>query len=472
MVRTRIAPSPTGFPHVGTIYQALFDAALVKKHGGSFVLRLEDTDQKRFVAGSEEIIYQSLDWVGLKIDEGPREGGAFGPYRQSERLPIYQKYAEALLEKGYAYYCFCSPERLSELRQRQESAHQPTLYDKACRDLDPGESSRRAATENHVVRMKVPPNQTIVVTDSIRGEIRFESNLIDDQVLIKSDGFPTYHLALVVDDHLMGITHTVRGDEWLSSYPKHKLLYDFFGWEMPVFTHLPLLKNPDGSKISKRHGHTSVAWYREQGILPQTLINFLSHMVWNHPDGKEIYSFDEFAQLFEFKDLSIAGPRFDLKKLEWMNGEYLRAMSDEQLTSSLLKYISQQAGDSPLKSITTEQMAPLAPLIKERIKKLSELGPLAGFLFTDEVKYEEGLEIDRGYLDSAARVLEKLSSWQSSQIEAVLRQLAQDLKIKPGELFTSLRNAVAGAKVSPPLFESLAILGKERTLRRLRRFLS
>ena len=405
VVRARIAPSPTGFPHVGTIYQAVFNYALVKKNGGSFIIRLEDTDQKRFVEGSEDVIYQSLDWAGIKINEGPREGGRFGPYRQSERLEIYKKYAEELIDRGHAYFCFCSPERLQALRQRQEDGHQPTLYDKQCRSLSPTEAKKRVEQgENHVIRMNVPENETIKVIDSIRGEISFESNLIDDQVILKSDGFPTYHLALVVDDHLMEISRPIRGEEWLSSYPKHKLLYDFFGWEMPVYTHLPLLKNPDGSKISKRHGHTSVNWYREQGILPEALVNFLTHLVWNHPEGKEVYSLDEFAGLFEFKDISVAGPRFDLKKLEWMNGEYLRKTQNSNLKDQIFKFLGGRYSE--------ERIGKVVPIVKERIKKLSEFEPLAGFLFSDEIKYEEGLEFNKDHLRSAVDVLGNLAEWK------------------------------------------------------------
>lgn len=464
MVRTRIAPSPTGFPHVGTIYQAIFNLALVKKYGGSFVLRLEDTDRQRFVEGSETVIYQSLDWVGIKVAEGPREGGAFGPYRQSERLAIYKKLALQLIESESAYYCFCSQERLIDLRKRQEELKKSSIYDKLCRSLPREKAAARvSAGEPYIIRLKIPEDKTIIVVDSIRGEISFDSNLIDDAVLLKSDGFPTYHLALVVDDHLMEITHPIRGEEWISSYPKHKLLYDYFGWEMPIYTHLPLLKNPDGTKISKRHGHTSVNWYKDEGILPEALVNFLVSLVWKHPQGKEVFTLEEFATFFEFKDISLAGPRFDLKKLEWLNGEYIRQTPDSKLKDLIYDFYHGKFAKTTVERV--------APIVKERIKKLSEFESLAGFLFAETISFELGLTFNKGLIGKAFEVLGDLENWQSPIIESALRKLTLDLKVKPGELFTSVRNAVAGQKVTPPLFESLEILGKERTLERLKRLI-
>ncbi len=284
-VRTRIAPSPTGFPHIGTIFQALFDYVYARQHQGQFIIRLEDTDQSRLVPEAEEAIYQALSWVGLTPDEGPIYGGEFGPYRQSERLDVYRTYAEKLIDQGQAYYCFCSPERLATVRQEQQKKGLPPMYDRHCRDLDPEIAKKRALSETYVIRLKVPPHETISFIDLARGEISFDSNTVDDQVLLKSDGFPTYHLAVVVDDHLMGITQIVRGEEWISSTPKHVLLYRYFNWEMPAIIHTPLLRNPDHSKLSKRHSHTAVTWYREQGYLPEAVVNFLSSRVWNHPDG-------------------------------------------------------------------------------------------------------------------------------------------------------------------------------------------
>jgi glutamyl-tRNA synthetase len=289
-VRTRIAPSPTGFPHIGTIYQVLIDFAYAHKHHGKFILRLEDTDRARFVEGAEDVIYQSLTWFGLEPDESPKIGGPFAPYRQSERLPIYKKYAEELIAKGHAYYCFCTRERLEQMRENQEAAHKPPMYDKTCLKLSAKEVTEKLDSGiPHVVRLKVPEHETIAFDDIISGHIVFDSDVIDHQVLMKSDGFPTYHFGVVVDDHLMEITHIFRGKEWIPSTPKHVLIYKFFGWDMPIHGHLPLILNEDGKgKLSKRHGHASVDYYRKLGYLPEAVLNYLSNIVWNHPEGKDL----------------------------------------------------------------------------------------------------------------------------------------------------------------------------------------
>src|SRR3989344_957995 len=329
-VKTRIAPSPTGFPHIGTIYQAMLDKAFAKRHKGTFLVRIEDTDRARFVQGAEEKLFEALDWLGLQEDEGVRKGGEYGPYRQSERLDIYKKYAQELVEKDHAYYCFCTKERLDEVRNEQQKQGKPPMYDKHCRNLSKEEVDERIKNgEPYVIRMKVPENKKITVKDLIRGDIKFDSNTIDDQVILRSDGFATYHLGVVVDDYLMKVTHAVRGPEWIPSFPKHKLLYDFFGWEMPIFVHTPLIINMDGSKLSKRQGHANVDWYKEQGFLPEALLNFIALLGWSHPNSRhrhfdgesnenkevspdvEIFSFEEFSKLFDLKDLSSVNPKFD-----------------------------------------------------------------------------------------------------------------------------------------------------------------
>lgn len=467
MTRTRIAPSPTGFPHIGTIYQAIFDRAVADQNMGKMVVRIEDTDQKRFVAGSEEIIFKSLAWAGINVDESPEIGGKYGPYRQSERLPLYQEYVRRLVDLGGAYYCFCSSERLEEVRKKQGSEHKPTAYDKHCRNLSAEEVKNKIDTKDpFVIRLKVPENTQIVVRDSIRGEVIFQSNLIDDGVLLKSDGFPTYHLALVVDDRLMEITHPIRGEEWISSYPKHKLIYDYFGWEMPIYTHLPLLRNPDGSKIAKRHGHTSVEWYRTEGILPGALVNYLSLLVWNHPEGKEIYGFDEFTKYLDLKNISLTGPRFDLKKLEWMNGEYIRSTENARLAIEISKYLKEYSSNVVLKTLTLKDLQLVVPLIKERIKKLSEFELLAKFLF---MRPEPLQDHKFKYLNKIKEVSEALPKpWNREVWEKDLRKLAQDLGVKPGEVFMDLRIAVSGSKVGPDLFDSIKFIGEAETLNRLR----
>ncbi|HQM16011.1 MAG TPA: glutamate--tRNA ligase, partial [Candidatus Woesebacteria bacterium] len=331
-VRTRIAPSPTGFPHVGTAFQALFDWVYAKRYHGQFLMRIEDTDQKRFIAEAEAVLHQAFAWLGINPDEGPDIGGAFGPYRQSERLSLYQHYAKQLVQQGHAYHCFCSPERLDRLREEQRLQGIPPKYDQHCKHLDQAEiQARLDRGEKSVIRLSVPIDQEIKVMDKLRGEIKFDSNLIDDQVLLKSDGFPTYHLAVVVDDHLMGITHIVRGEEWLPSAPKHVLLYQYFDWPMPELIHTPTLRNTDRSKLSKRKGNTSVWWYREHGYLPQALINFLALMVWKPADEKEIFSLERMINEFEWERMNITGPIFDLIKLDWLNGKYIRQLSVSQL---------------------------------------------------------------------------------------------------------------------------------------------
>ncbi len=466
VVRTRFAPSPTGFIHVGSVYAAMLDYAFAKKHQGQFVLRIEDTDQKRLVKGAEERIYQGLEWLGLIPDESPKHGGPYGPYRQSERLEIYQKYARELVEKGHAYYCFCSPERLEKIRQEQKKKNQVPMYDRCCRRISLAEAQKRLARgERAVIRMKIPDNEKIVVPDLLRGEIVFDSRMIDDQVLIKSDGFPTYHLAVVVDDHLMKITHVVRGEEWLPSAPKHVLLYRYFGWKMPVLIHTPTLRNPDKSKLSKRQGHTSLDWYREQGFLPEALLNFLALLGWSHPEEKEIFSFDEFIKVFDLKDVSPIGPVFDLKKLEWMNGVYIRQKSDQELIGLLKPFLPQ---------MTPEQISQAAPLIKERIRKLIEAADLLEFVWR-RVDYDPEFLLQRGVTREQARemllktkeIIEAVGVDNSEELQQKLLELIARKQWNTGAFFMVFRIAICGKKITPPIIESLPLLGHQEVLARL-----
>jgi glutamyl-tRNA synthetase len=367
-VRTRIAPSPTGFPHIGTIYQVLIDFAYARKFSGSFILRLEDTDRARLVDGAESVIYDALQWFGLNPDESPKLGGSFGPYRQSERLDIYQKYADILLSKKLAYYCFCTKERLEQMRKVQEQNHLPPMYDKTCLKLTPTEVEEKLKSGiGHVVRMVIPEHQKIVMKDIIVGDVEFDSDLIDHQVIIKSDGYPTYHLAVVIDDHLMEISHIFRGKEWISSTPKHVILYGYFGWDMPVHAHLPLILNEDGKgKLSKRHGHASVDYYRKLGYLPEAVLNYLSNIVWRHPEGKEIYALEEFIARFDIGQITSQAPRFDLKKLDWINSQYIKSASDDRLMDLLTAF------DPNLKKRSPVLLLKIIPLVKERMRILSE----------------------------------------------------------------------------------------------------
>ena len=336
-VRTRIAPSPTGEPHIGNMYVALFDWAFAHQQGGQFVVRIEDTDRTRFVEGAEQMILDSLRWLGLDYDEGPDKGGPAGPYRQSERLPIYRQHVDRLMAAGRAYRCFCTPERLKTVRdEQQKKGGATTGYDRACRGLDAAESARRAAAgQPHTVRLAVPLEGVTKFSDGLRGEISIENKAVDDQVLLKSDGYPTYHLAVVVDDHLMGVTHVIRAEEWIVSTPKHILLYEAFGWPLPAFYHLSLIRNPDRSKLSKRKNPTNVLWYRQEGFLSEAVTNFLGLLGHSMPDGREIFTREEFLKEFSWQRVNTTGPIFDLEKFEWLNGEWIRRLSVADLASRL-----------------------------------------------------------------------------------------------------------------------------------------
>lgn len=463
-VRTRIAPSPTGLPHVGTAYQSLFDYIWAKKHDGQFILRLEDTDRARLVEGADKNIYEMLRWAGLPFDEGPDIGGPHSPYVQSERLEKYQAAAESLIEAGHAYYCFCSSDRLSEMRLKQQQNHQPPKYDRLCLSLNQNEVAELINADTpHVVRMKIPEGQTSF-TDRIRGDITFQNSEIDDQVILKSDGFPTYHLAVVVDDHDMKITDVIRGEEWISSTPKHILLYQFLGWELPVFTHLPLLLNPDKSKLSKRKNDVSLLSYKEQGYLPEALVNFLSQLAWTHPEGKDVYSLEEMMNLFSWDKVQKTGAIFGIEKLQWFNGQYIRQLSIEDLVSRIEQY-SRHA---------PTEIKRVLPLVHDRLTVLGEYDQLVEFLY-DTMDYEADLLIGKNQTVETARELlaaiqgklMKLDSWEQEPWESALRGLAEEWEVKAGELFMTLRVAVTFAKASPPLRESMELLGREESIRRI-----
>jgi glutamyl-tRNA synthetase len=467
MVRTRIAPSPTGFPHIGTMFQALFDYVYAKKHQGHFIVRIEDTDRERFVPEAESAIYEALNWLDLTPDESSLIGGPFGPYRQSERLEIYQQYAKELIESGHAYYCFCSADRLAQVRQEMQKAGKPPMYDKHCRHLDMNVAANKARQEPHVIRMKVPSNEKIVVHDEVREDITFDSATIDDQVIMKSDGFPTYHLAVVVDDHLMKITHLVRGEEWLSSSPKHVLLYRYFGWDMPKVIHTPLLRNPDRSKLSKRHGHAAVSWYIENGYLKEAVVNFLATRVWNHPQGKEIFAVDELISHFEFKDMHIQGPIADIDKLKWINGQWIRLLPDEELIKRLSPFLPKELSSDVFKKIW--------PHLKERLVTLNELPQLVSYFIHDPkvdlktVTKESKMDPEKtaDYLSKVHHLLESQSEWTIESLETSLRQLQQDLDLKPRPAFMTIRVVLTGKTATPPLFDIMEVLGKAEVLSRI-----
>ncbi len=492
-VRTRVAPSPTGDPHVGTAYMSLFNLAFTRQQGGQFVLRVEDTDRARFRADSEAQLYDTLAWLGLHWDEGPDLGGPFAPYRQSERLDTYRPYVERLLEAGHAYFCWCSTERLAQMREVQQKTKQPTGYDRLCVGKTREERAALPGfSETPVVRMLVPDDVPLVFDDVIRGKV--SAPRPDDQVILKADGFPTYHLAVVVDDHLMGITHVVRGEEWISSTPKHILLYRWLGLEAPKFAHMPLLRNTDKSKISKRKNPAArLTWFREQGYLPEALVNFLALLAYppqQDADGAdvEVFTFDDFSRTFDWAKVNPIGPIFDLKKLDWLNGVYIRSLDVGEFASRLLPYLVAEDVLGETQSLgELARLKAVAELIQTRMAHLTEAPALVRpfFIGDDQLVIDEDARAQLGddapaVLDAALKVLGDIdehgtgvlgtgSAWNAAGIEEALRTAIVDgLGIKPRLAFGPLRTAVSGARISPPLFESMEILGKTSTLNRLR----
>lgn len=476
-VRVRICPSPTGDPHVGTAYAALFNFVFAKKHNGKFLLRIEDTDQTRLVPGATEQIIKSLQWLGLRWDEGPDMGGPHAPYIQSERLPIYQKYAQELVKKGKAYYCFCRPERLEKMREEQRIRHQPTIYDGTCRKLTLQEAEEKIKKgEKFVIRFKIPKEGETKFKDLIRGEVSFKNNLIDDQVLLKSDGFPTYHLGVVVDDHLMEINHVIRAEEWLSSTPKHILLYQAFSWPQPEFAHLPLLRNPDRSKISKRKNPVSLIWYRQEGYLPEALLNFLALLGFSLPSGVEIFNLEELTRHFSFDRIVTSGPVFNLEKLNWLNGEYIRKRSLTDL-AELLKNWAKETGFK-IRASNEEELLKILSLVQDRMKKLGEFGELTEFFFLaplvdpDLLLAGQGKEKVGMQLAATLEAYEDTDRWKKEKLERITRRVAEDLNVKAQDFFMVLRVALTGKTNTPPLFETMEVMEKETVIYRLKKLLS
>ncbi|OGG15137.1 glutamate--tRNA ligase [Candidatus Gottesmanbacteria bacterium RIFCSPHIGHO2_01_FULL_39_10] len=463
VVRTRIAPSPTGEDlHIGNVYTALLNYIFARKSQGKFIVRIEDTDRTRLVKGAEEKILSSLQWFGLTPDESPKIGGPYAPYRQSERLDLYKKYALELVEKGHAFYCFCTPERLAKMREDQQKKGLPPMYDGHCKKLQTTNYKLQTEKARYVIRLNVPDEGVTEFTDLIRGKISFENKLIDDQVLLKSDGFPTYHLGVVVDDHLMEISHVIRAEEWISSTPKHILIYKFLGWELPIFAHGPILRNPDRSKLSKRKNPVWASWYKEQGYLPEAILNYLALMGWSPPEGKEIFSLDEMMKYFQLEDVKPVGPAFDLTKLEWMNGEYIRKKSIRQLADQILEFYED-------KNLPDKLVEKTVPLIQERIKKLSDYLPLTEFFFKHPEKYDIDLSSKLPQLSQLVQSLEKVDDWKADVLGKTMQDLVAREKYKSSNFFMTVRVAVTGKKISPPLNESMEILGKEETLERLKK---
>ncbi|KZD18859.1 MAG: glutamate--tRNA ligase [Candidatus Fermentibacter daniensis] len=466
-VRTRVAPSPTGDVHVGTAYMALFSRVWAKKNGGRFILRIEDTDRMRSTEQSEKKIKEALEWLGLTWDEGPGVGGPYGPYRQSERLDIYREHAEALLSKGAAYRCFCTKERLDSMRDARRSGA-GSGYDRLCRDIPTSESDRRAAAgEPFVIRMKSPLEGECVFTDLLRGEIRKAWSTVDDQVLIKGDGFPTYHLAVVVDDHLMKISHIIRGEEWINSVPKHVHLFSLFGWEPPVFCHMPLLRNPDRSKLSKRKNPTSITYYRNAGYLPEALLNYLGMMGWSMPGGEEKFSVDDMMREFRLEDVTLGGPVFDLAKLRWLNARYIR---EDYTPETLLPLLEKWR-------LNPDYLMDVTRVAHTRLETLADWGPLTSFFFADSVPLDAEALILKGKTQEETQKILQFAVWElerqgeltTEDVETMFKSLSEKTGIKLRDLTRPFYVAISGSKASTPLYDSVALLGSDMVRMRLRR---
>jgi len=475
-VRVRFAPSPTGRPQVGNIRTAMFDWLLARHTGGSFILRIEDTDVARTVPGALEAIMDGLRWLGLDWDEGPEVGGDYGPYFQSQRLELYKEAAERLVKQGDAYYCYCSPERLEQMRKEQVARKQPPGYDRRCRDLSPQERAKKEAEGIvPVVRFKVPLEGQTRFNDLIYGDVVFENSTIDDFVMLKSDGYPTYHLANVVDDHAMKISHVIRGEEWISSTPRHLLMYRALGYEPPQYVHTPMILGPDRAKLSKRHGDVSITDYRDQGYLPETMFNFLVLIGWSLDDKTEIMTRQQLIESFSLERIGRTGAIFNKEKLDWMNGVYIRNLNPEDFFQRSMPFLEKGLPADAKRPLDTDYVRRMLPLVQERAKTLVEVPELVEFFFVDQPDYNTELLIDKKMtlestiktLEASRQRLQLLTPFDEASLENLLRPLAEELGLKAGQLFGALRTAVTGRTATPPLFQTMAVLGKERCLKRI-----
>ncbi|WP_444934991.1 glutamate--tRNA ligase [Microbulbifer sp. JTAC008] len=464
-VRTRIAPSPTGDPHVGTAYIALFNQCFARAQGGQFVLRIEDTDQQRSTPESEKAILDSLRWLGLDWQEGPDVGGPHGPYRQSERGDIYKTYCDELVQKGHAFHCYRTAEELEQLREGLREAGRTSLKPSDLALPEEEVEKRRAAGAPYVVRMNVPESGTCVVEDLLRGTIEIDWAQVDAQILLKSDGMPTYHLANVVDDHLMEITHVLRGEEWINSAPKHKLLYEYFGWEMPVLCHLPLLRNPDKTKLSKRKNPTSILYYQRAGFMPEALLNYLGRMGWSMPDEREKFSLEEMLEHFDIQRVSLGGPVFDVEKLSWLNGLWIRELENEQLADRLTEWM-----------FNRDNLLKVLPQAKERMETFGDFAPLVSFLASGKLPLTEDsfsgnklpLDDQKKLLQFALWRLEALRAWDKDSIFQAVKALSTAMEIKLKDFNAPLFVAISGTTASFSVMEAMVLLGPDLSRARLR----
>jgi glutamyl-tRNA synthetase len=476
-VRVRFAPSPTGYLHVGSIRTAMFNWLLARHTGGAFILRIEDTDVTRKVEGATDAIIEGMKWMGLEWDEGPDTGGDYGPYVQSERAEMYRHAADKLVEQGDAYYCYCSPERLEEMRAEQARRRQPPGYDRHCRDLTPEQRAEYEAEGiKPVVRFKTPLEGQTRFSDIVWGEVKFENSTLDDLVLLKSDGYPTYNLANIVDDHAMKISHVIRAEEFISTTPHHVLLYEAFNYDPPQFAHLPRVLDSDRSKLSKRYGSVSIDEFRKQGYLPEAMLNFLALLGWSLDDKTEIMSRRELIDNFSLYRISKTGAVFNREKLDWMNGVYIRSLDPDDFAQRVLPFLEKDLPASVKRPLNIDYVKKVMPLEQERAKTLGEVPEQVKFFFVDESGYEPDLLIGKGMtrestlnaLEVSQERLSELESFDKETLETLLRPLAVELELKTGQLFGALRVAVTGRTAAPSLFQTMEVLGRETCLRRIK----
>lgn len=475
--RVRFAPSPTGYLHVGGLRTALYNYLFAKHNNGKFILRIEDTDRNRFVEGAVENLIDTMNWVGLAYDEGPDKEGKFGPYYQSKRLDIYRKYADQLIEQGDAYRCFCTPERLSTLREEQQKAKLPQAkYDKHCLNFSREEIDRNVAEEKpYIVRLNVRNGKNVLIKDIVRGEVEFSREVIDDQVLIKTDGFPTYHLANVVDDYLMEITHVIRGEEWLSSTPKHILLYNAFGWELPIFAHLPLLLNADRSKLSKRQGDVAVEDYKAKGYLKEALLNFVALLGWSTSENEEFFTVEDLIQNFSLERVHKAGAIFNVEKLDWLNAEHLRKMAKQDI----LKMLKKELQESKYRdlNLTDDYLLLVIDAMIERVSFVKEFIANSPYFFEDPESYDENV-IKKRWKDDSEELLRnyiakisELDSPSKEDYETALKSVAEEAECGAGRLIHPARLATSGVGIGPGVYDLLFILGKDEVIKRMNKAL-
>jgi len=476
--RVRYAPSPTGLQHIGGIRTALFDYFYAKASGGDFILRIEDTDQARSFEGAMEDIYNTFEWLGIEYDEGPKKGGPYAPYIQSERVDIYKKYSKELIDKGHAYYCYCDAERLEKVRKEKEQNKEQQGYDRRCRNLSKEEEDKlKKENPKPVIRLKVPVDGITVFEDSLFGKIEFDNKTLQDFVLLKSDGFPTYHLASVVDDHLMEITHVLRGQEWMPSAANHMLLFKAFGWETPVYCHLPLIMGEDGHKLSKRHGATQVIEFKNQGYLPEALINFVTLLGWSYNDKDELFGVEQLKKIFTIDKINKSPATFNYSKLKWFNGIYIRSMDNEKLLNMLIPYfkqkglVSENVADNEIQTLRK-----IVPLVKERIEVLADAPEISYFMFGELPEYRNWDMIMPkntekqtviSILKDAKAILDNLGKEKDEDMQHQLYELSTKYSVKAGAVFMPIRIALTGTNKSPDLFPVMNALGKDKVLNRI-----